>query len=268
MSVTIDGATRLHIIVGDPIAQVKSPAGMTASFARRGVNAVMVPVQVSPADLADVVEASSRIGNLDSIVVTIPHKFACYKFCSSTTDRAAFLGAVNIMRRSPEGWHGDMTDGQGMTEAIRAKGGKFQDMRVLLVGAGGAGSAIALAVVEAGARELAIYDTDSQRRDGLISRLKKRGANVSVGSENPSGFNVIINASPAGMKAGDRTPVDVTKLKPEMFAACVITSPAASPFIEAARSAGCRTSVGGDMFAAQVEFIVDFLLGGLPGGSR
>ena len=58
--------------------------------------------------------AMSRVGNLDSIVVTIPHKFACYEFCDSTTDRAAFLGAVNMMRRSPQGWHGDMTDGQGM----------------------------------------------------------------------------------------------------------------------------------------------------------
>ncbi|MBV9555907.1 MAG: shikimate dehydrogenase [Pseudolabrys sp.] len=262
MSLTVDGATRLHIIVGDPIAQVKSPAGMTAEFAARGANAVMVPVHVSSADLMAVLEAASRMGNLDSIVVTIPHKFACYAFCTSTTERAAFLGAVNMMRRAPGGWHGDMTDGQGMTDAIRAKGGRFDGARVLLAGAGGAGSAIALAVVEAGARELAIHDTDAKRRDSLIARLKARNAKVVSGSDDPSGFDIVINASPAGMKPDDAYPVDVTKLTSNMFAACVITSPAVSPFITAARNAGCRTCVGGDMFAAQVDFIVDFLLSG------
>lgn len=84
------GATRLYVIVGDPIAQVRSPAGVTAAFAARGHDGILVPVQVSPADLADFLSVATRLKNLDGIVVTIPHKFACYQACASATERAHF----------------------------------------------------------------------------------------------------------------------------------------------------------------------------------
>ena len=260
----VNGATRLYIIVGDPIAQVQAPGGMTQAFSAMGRNAVLVPVHIAPADLADFLKAVSRVQNLDGIVVTIPHKFACYKFCSSATDRAHFLGAVNNMRRAVDGdWYGEMLDGPSFVGALRAKGCKLEGLRALLVGAGGAGSAIAYALVDAGVRELAIHDTDVKRRDALISRLTANlKTPVIVGSDDPSGFDLIANASPAGMKPGDPYPVDPMKLKPSMFVGCAITSPPASPIVEAARKIGCKTSVGGDMYAAAQQLMIDFLLAG------
>ena len=260
----VNGATRLYIIVGDPIAQVQAPGGMTQAFAAMGRNAVLVPVHIAPADLADFLKAVSRVQNLDGIVVTIPHKFACYKFCSSATDRAHFLGAVNNMRRAVDGdWYGEMLDGPSFVGALRAKGCEPEGLRALLVGAGGAGSAIAYALVDAGVRELAIHDTDVKRRDALISRLTANlKTPVIVGSDDPSGFDLIANASPAGMKPGDPYPVDPKKLKPSMFVGCAITSPPASPIVEAARKIGCKTSVGGDMYAAAQQLMIDFLLAG------
>ncbi|MES1148194.1 MAG: shikimate dehydrogenase, partial [Bradyrhizobium guangdongense] len=106
------GATRLYVIVGDPVAQVRSPAGVTEEFVARGRNAILVPVQVAPVDLADFLSLAGRLKNLDGIVATIPHKFACYQACASATDRAHFLQTVNLMRRRADGtWHGDMVDG-------------------------------------------------------------------------------------------------------------------------------------------------------------
>ncbi len=262
MSAAVDGATRLHIIVGDPIAQVRSPAGMTAAFAALGHNAVLLPVHVSPADLTNALESASCIQNLDGIVVTIPHKFACYRFCTSTTERARFLGAVNIMRRASGGWFGEMLDGPGFVGAIRAKGCKPEGKRALLIGAGGAGTAIALGLVEAGVSELAIHDVDAKRRDVLIDRFKGMKTPVTIGSDDPAGFDVIANASPAGMKASDPYPIDVGKLRASMFVGCVITSPPGSPVVEAARKAGCKTSTGGDMYDAEQHLMLDFLLAG------
>jgi shikimate dehydrogenase len=258
----VNGATRLFIIVGDPIAQVQAPAGMTQAFAAIGYNAVMVPIHISSADLVDLLKAVSRVLNLDGIIATIPHKFTCYKFCTSATERAHFLGAVNLMRRTKEGWHGEMLDGLGFVGAIRANGCEPKGLCALLAGAGGAGSAIAHALSDAGVRELAIHDADSRRRDDLIARLNSKvKTRVIAGSADPAGFDLIVNATPAGMKEDDPYPVEVTQLKPSMFVGCVITKPPVSPIVEAARKIGCKTSTGIDMFRASQPLMVDYLLG-------
>ncbi|MHC4053760.1 shikimate dehydrogenase family protein [Bradyrhizobium sp. 25ACV] len=257
------GATRLYVIVGDPIAQVRSPAGVTAAFAARGHDGILVPVQVSVADLPDFLSLVPRLKNLDGLVVTIPHKFACYQACTSATERAHFLRSVNLMRRRADGaWHGDMVDGLGFVGAARAKGVNPAGMRALLVGAGGAGSAIALALVEAGVSELAIHDSATERRDALIGQLSGLGKTpVRAGSTDPTGFEFVANATPAGMKEGDPLPVDVARLAPSAYCGCVITKPEISPFIAAARKAGCVTGTGTDMYEQHQGIMVDFLLG-------
>ena len=256
------GATRLYVIVGDPIAQVRSPAGVSAAFAARGHDGILMPVQVAPADLPDFLSVATRLKNLDGIVVTIPHKFACYQACASATDRAHFLGVVNLMRRRGDGsWHGDMVDGLGFVGAARAKGIAPAGMRALLVGAGGAGSAIALELVEAGVSGLAIHDRLAERRDALIGRLNGLGkAPVRAGTMDPSGFDFVANATPAGMKEGDPLPVDVARLAPSAYCGCVITRPEVSPFIAAARKVGCVTGSGTDMYQQHQSIMVDFLL--------
>ena len=264
MSITITGATRLNLIVGEPIAQVKSPAGMTAAFAARGHDGIVAPVRVAPEHLDALLSALDHVPNCDGIIVTVPHKFACHRHCASATERGDFLGTVNIMRRRKDGaWHGDIVDGLGFVGAVKANGGEPAGKRALLVGAGGAGSAIALALVDAGVSELAIHDADAERRDRLIARLDGRGgAKVTAGSSDPSGFELVANASPAGMKPGDPLPVEAEKLAPETFVGCVITVPVVSPLIEAARKRGCRTSTGSDMYQALQSAMVDFLLAG------
>lgn len=259
---SLNGETRVLAIIGDPIAQVKSPAGVTQSLLERGRNAVLVPIHVTPADVDGFLDGLGRARNVDGIIATVPHKFAAYRHCASATDRAHFLGAVNVMRRNADGtWHGDMCDGVGFVDGIRAAGCVPQGRRALLVGAGGAGSAIALALLEAGVTELAVHDGDAARRDALVERLRGRfGARVRVGSTDPDGFGVVVNATPAGMRPEDPYPVDVSRLAPAMFVGDVITAPAVTPLLEAARRLGCPTQVGAGMFAAVRELMLDFLL--------
>lgn len=262
MTQALSGATRLHYIVGDPIAQVKSPAGVTQAFADHGRDAVCVPAHVSPAHLADWVRGASLAQNVDGIIVTVPHKFSCFELCATTSDRAGFLKAVNTLRRNADGtWHGDMFDGMGYVEALKSKGCEPRGQRALLVGAGGAGSAIAYSLMTAGVKELAVHDADVVRRDALVARLASLGlGKVSAGSSDPTGFDLCINATPIGMKEGDPHPIDSTKFTAQQFVGCVITAPAVPPMIAAARAKGCNTLTGADMFARVRDLMVQFLL--------
>lgn len=259
---SLDGSTRLHFIVGDPIAQVKSPAGVSQAFADAGLNALCVPAHVSPADLADWLRGVTLAHNVDGIIVTVPHKMACLSLCGTLTERARFVGAVNTMRRNANGsWHGDMFDGEGFVRALLAKGGQLAGRTAMLVGAGGAGSAIAHSFVLAGVSRLAIHDPDAGRRDGLIARLGAMGkGEVVAGSADPTGFDVVINATPMGMREGDPLPIEAGKLVASQFAGCVITSPAVSPWLQAARDKGCNSLVGADMFAQVRDLMVEFLM--------
>lgn len=258
----LNGATRVHFIVGDPIAQVKSPAGVTQAFEARGHNAIVVPAHVAPEDLLVWLAGTSRSRNTDGIIVTVPHKFAAFELCATTSDRARFLSTVNVMRRNADGrWHGDMFDGLGFVAAMQDSGGQPAGKRALLVGAGGAGSAIAHAVVMAGVSRLAIHDESTARRDALIRRLDGlNGVRVEPGSPNPEGFDLVLNATPIGMKDTDPLPLDASALAPHMHVGCVITAPAITPLIAAARAKGCSTQTGADMFCKVRDLMVDFLL--------
>ncbi|MGK7869591.1 shikimate dehydrogenase family protein [Falsiroseomonas sp. E2-1-a20] len=263
MLAKLSGATRLHVIIGDPIAQVQSPGGISREFAARGRDAVLVPMQVAPAHVDALMEGLRHAGNLDGIVVTVPHKFAAFPHCASTTDRAGFLNSVNILRRRADGgWHGDMTDGAAFVGGLAAAGYDPRGRRALMAGAGGAGTAIALALVEAGVAELAIHDADVARRDRLLARLAGLGpAVLRAGSDDPAGHELIVNATPAGMAPGDPLPFRADRLAPGMFVGEVITSPEVTPLLHAARAMGCGTQTGIGMFAAGRAMMVDFLLG-------
>jgi shikimate dehydrogenase len=263
MSDLLSGASRVHFIVGDPIAQVKSPANVTRVYHERGLNAFVMPAHVTPADLAAWLAGVSLAKNVDGIIATVPHKFACHDLCATTSERAAFLRTVNTMRRNPDGtWHGDMFDGIGFVTAMNDNGCNPQAKKALLVGAGGAGSAIAHALVVAGVSELAIYDEDASRRETLVQRLA--GLNqcpVTSGSSDPAGFDIVLNATPVGMKETDPFPLQASKLSGAMFVGCVITQPVVTPLIAAARAKGCLTMTGAHMFGRVSDLMIDFLVG-------
>jgi len=256
------GATRVIYIVGDPIAQVKSPSGVTRMLRDHGADRIVVPAHVAPADLAAWVQACSLMRNCEGIIVTVPHKFATLPMCAHTTAQAASIGAVNIMRRDAQGqWFGDMCDGAGYVDGLLKAGCNPKGLRALLVGAGGAGSAIAHALVDAGVAALALHEADVPRREALAAKLRRYGPLApTVGSDDPAGYDLVINATPMGMKDGDPLPVQCDRLSPDTFVGDVVTAPAVPPFIAAARARGCRTMTGGGMFEAVRDRIVRFYL--------
>jgi shikimate dehydrogenase len=260
---TLTGVTRVYVIIGDPIAQVKGPNGVTRAFAAAGHDAVLVPIHVAPADVDAFVVALGPTKNVDGMLVTVPHKFAAYKHCTTASERSKALEATNILRRNRDGtWHGDMLDGPGFVKGLRSARLEPAGKRALLVGAGGAGSAIALELLRSGVSELAVHDRDFERRDRLLDRLRATGSMVArAGSSDPSHFDLIVNATPAGMRPGDALPVAIERLKPTMFVGDVVTVPEVTPLLEAARRVGCMTSTGVDMFNAELALQLEFFLG-------
>ena len=265
----LDGATRVVAIVGDPIAQVKSPGGVSRTFAARGLNAVVVPIHVTPADVDGFIRGASLARNFDGIIATVPHKFAAFGHCATATGRARFLVSANVLRRNADGsWHGDAVDGAGFVDAMRGSGYEPSGRAALVVGAGGAGSAIAHALVEAGVVRLAVHDGDSTRRDALLERLRSLRTPVQPGSDDPSGFEIVVNATPTGMRPEDPLPVRVERLAPGMFVGDVITAPEVTPLLHAARQAGCVTQTGVAMFQGVLQRMIAFLLEDGPLAAR
>lgn len=259
----IDGETMIFPIIGHPIGQVKSPASLSQIMAERGFNGMVMPVHVLPQDLSGWLAQAHAMRNCRGIVVTVPHKGPCLDFCAGVSARAKAAKAVNIMIRDGDQWIGDATDGQGYLDGIAAEGFDFAGKDVLLVGAGGAGSAIAYEILARGASELALHDIDIARRDALIERLDAAfPGRVRVGGADPRGFALVANATPLGMTEGDPLPVQTELLVADQFVADVVTRPAVPPLIAAARATGCRTMPGSGMFNAQAVLLAELLMGG------
>jgi shikimate 5-dehydrogenase len=257
------GATRLHVIIGDPIAQVKAPRGLTREYARRGRDWIVVPLQLAPSDVDAGISLLSCAGNVDGLIATVPHKFALASHCATQSERARFLGAANVARRNADGsWHGDMLDGEGFTDAVARAGCGMHGIRARLIGAGGAGSAIALSLLDRGVASLAIHDIDAGRRDALVAKLKgKFGDRVRPGSGDASGVDLLVNATPIGMRADDPLPLELAGLDAATFVGDVITVPEITPLLRAAQERGCRIQTGVGMFVSNVGLIADFFEG-------
>lgn len=259
----INGATRLFPIIGDPVQYVQSPVSLTRTFAQRGHNGICIPLQVPESALDTAMAGLTASLNVDGLLVTMPHKATAFGHCTTVSDRARILGVVSVIRRNADGtWHGDMLDGLAFVKAQQDHGAHIEGARALLIGAGGAGSAIARALLDAGVQELVIHDADLARAQALHKLLRDHHTTTtSTGPSEPTGFDLVFNATPLGMDDGDQTPVESALLTPGMFVGDVIAGHGTTPFIAAAQAAGCNTANGDDMVEAVQDLIADFMLG-------
>jgi shikimate dehydrogenase len=153
-----------------------------------------------------------------------------------------------------------MLDGFGFVSALRADGQRIDGRHALVVGAGGVGSAIAFALAEAGAASVAVADIDTERAAALSLRLQQlAGVPSSVSEARSEGFDLIVNASPLGMRADDPLPLHLGGLTAEAIVADVVISREATPLLRAARALGCHVQGGAAMTDHQVAAMATFL---------
>ena len=258
----ITGNTKLYCIVADPIQQVKTPQLINQMLAERGVDGVLVPTQVHPTDLAQFISAARGIKNLGGIVVTVPHKTSVVALCDVVTQAARTVGAVNVIRREATGkLVGDILDGKGFVAGLRSKGIDPFGQSAYLAGAGGAANAIGFALVESGVSKLTIYNRTSEKARDMQARIASvyPQALIEIGSDNPAGHTLVVNATSLGMAPTDSYPMDVRYLTPDQIVAEIIMKPELTPLLEAAQKKGCSIHYGLPMLQCQIALMADFM---------
>lgn len=256
----VSGRTRLFAIVGHPIEQVGSPAMFSGEFLRRKVEALLIPLHVLPDDFEDTMRQLLRVENLGGLVFTIPYKQRALAFADHVGAQGKAAGGINGLARRADGWHGDMFDGLGCVEAFRGHGISIEGKRLQLIGAGGAGSAIGVAMAYEKPRSIRVTDVDVQRAEQLAARI--RGLNiatdVSIGSARVDDIDILLNASPVGMLSDPRMPVDVSGIDPRVIVFDAIVKPDMTPLLTTARGRGCKVIHGAEMMRGQLMRMVDF----------
>jgi shikimate dehydrogenase len=257
----ISGSTRLFAVLGDPVRQVRAPQLLNPLLADLGVDAVLVPIHASAAHLSEVVRGLQLTGNVDGLLVTVPHKAAAQAFAEVHSPAVRLAGSTNALRRAADGrWHADNFDGAGFVAGLAAAGHPPAGKRVTLVGAGGAGGAIAAALVLAGVDRLTVVDLDQARVSALLGRLSEYAADRvrAGGSAVGDGADLIVNATALGLREQDPLPFDPAHLAPGTVVADIIMSPARTRLLRTAAALGLPVHPGAPMLDHQISMYREF----------
>jgi shikimate dehydrogenase len=256
----IDGLTEIFAIIGDPIKQVRSPGIFNPLIQAAGRNAVLLPFHVPEQRFEEVTRGIMGLANLGGLVVTYPFKERSLALVDDLSERAQQVGGLNAMRRGPDGrWTGDMFDGVGLSRAVAAQT-PIRGARVLLIGAGGAGRAIGLALAQEGATAITVADLQPSRAQWLIDRIQAYypGCDTRHGPAVASGYDIIVNATPVGMSPNDGLPAELGPLSSAMTVVDIVPYPEITPLLASAAAVGAKTIPGAAMTNGQASAILEF----------
>ncbi len=263
--VPINGTTDIIAHIGYPTHTFKSPMIYNPWFAHVGANVVVVPFGSQSPDYPALLKALFTLTNIRGALITMPHKVVTVDLLDEVTPTVRVAGACNAVRRLPDGrLRGDMFDGAGFVRGVQRKGLPLQGTTVLVVGCGGVGSAIAASLAETGIAAIRLFDVQRVSAEALGTRIRTHypGIQVSVGEADPTGCDLVVNATPMGMNEGDPLPIDVSRLSPRTFVGEVVMRTEMTAFLQAAQARGCAIQVGADMLFEQIPTYLEFF--GLP----
>ncbi len=230
-------------------------------FDHLGVNARVIPMGCRPDDYPTFLRSVFKLSNIRGALITMPHKVVTVGLLDESTPTVQIAGACNAVKVMAGGrLQGDLFDGEGFVRGLLRKGCQLRGARVLVVGSGGVGSAIAASLAAAGVGAIAVYDARTESAQGLAQRLKKHypAIEVSTGSNDPAGFSVVVNATPMGMNPGDPLPMDVGRISSDAFVGEVVMKQEMTAFLTAAKERGCRYQIGTDMLFEQIPAYLEF----------
>lgn len=238
----ISGKTRVMGLFGYPVEHSLSPAMHNAAFEHLGLDCCYVTFLVRPELLNDAVKAIKAL-NLAGVNITVPHKENVIPMLDVVDKEASFIGAVNTIVNSDGNLIGYNTDGRGFIQSLSEEDIFIEGKNILIVGAGGASRAISYYLSEK-VSKLLIYDVDSNKVQRLIHDLRKIRNNVHHVDKinNLNGIDIIINATPLGLKETDPTPFDVSLIKPNHVVCDLIYRQ--TRLLKKSSEKGCKTLNG------------------------
>ena len=245
----------LYGVVGNPVMHSLSPAMHNAGFAHRSLNAVYVPLEAS--DAADFVRFA-RAMHLRGASVTAPFKVAMMDHVDHVDALAAEVGAMNTLHQKQGQWIGSNTDVHGFVTPLKGRM-KLKGTRAVVLGAGGAARAVAVALKREGASVRICARRPTEARDVATLAGIKHGEYPPA----PGTWDVLVNATPAGSRPGDASPMEGVALDGEIVFDLIYT-PSETPLIAQARAAGCWTIGGIEMLIGQAERQFEIWTGAPP----
>lgn len=257
----ITGTTRVFYILGDPVAQVRAPEVYNQLFEVHGIDAVLVPLKLPAAALPGFIEHGMRAENVGGFWATIPHKSQLAQLLKPTDPVAAIAGAVNAVKRHPGGrLEAALFDGIGFVKGLDHFGIDVAGRRVLVVGAGGGGHAVAAAIAQRGPAKLAVFNRSRDRAQALADRLQPiAGAAALVAdSADPAGFDLVVNCTSMGLKPDDALPFDPARVDGGAAVVDIIMSREPTPLLRACRARGLKAEAGFEMLVQQVPEYLRF----------
>ena len=257
----ITGRGKVIVHVGYPTESFKAPMIYNPWFESKRIDAIVAPMGVTVADFATVMPALLRCTTVHGALITMPHKVTVMALADEVTPTALIAGAANAILKRPDGTVlADMFDGAGFVRGVERKGKKIAGSSVLVVGSGGVGSAIAASIATAGPARMMLFDMNAEGADALAGRLRQHypELDVQTGSRDPAGFDLVVNATPLGMKPDDPMPVDIARIAPGTFVGEVVMKEEYTPLLRAAREKECPVQVGTDMLFEMIPAYLEF----------
>jgi shikimate 5-dehydrogenase len=257
----ITGRTSIIAHLGVPTEGFRAPTIYNPWFDSKGIDSVVVPMGCESEDFPAFLPLVLKLRNIRGALITMPHKVTAVGLLDVASASVRICGACNAVRRDADGrLCGDMFDGEGFVRAMERKGRAAAGASALVLGCGGVGSAIAAALAKAGVARLGLYDPNSQAVAKLTSNLARHYPDLAIdtGAGDPAGCDIVVNATPLGMKPDDPMPVEVARIAPTAFVGEVVMTQELTPFLAAAQSRGCVTQVGADMLFEQIPAYLDF----------
>jgi shikimate dehydrogenase len=257
----ISGKTTLIAHIGFPTEAFKAPLIYNPWFDKAGIDAVVVPMGCKPDNYPGFLKSLFRLTNIRGALITMPHKVTTVNLIDEVSTAVKIAGSCNAVLLRPDGTLlGDMFDGTGFTRGLARKGFAFAGARCLVVGAGGVGSAIAASLAAESVASIMLSDAVAASAQALVARLKQHYPRLDAraGSADPAGYNLVVNATPLGMKDGDPLPFDTARLAASTFVGEVVMKQEITPLLAAAQARGCRTQIGTDMLFEMIPAYLEF----------
>lgn len=257
----ITGKTLIVPHIGYPTGSFRAPMIYNPWFEQQGIDAVVVPFAVDADAYLPVLQALRGMRNVRGALITMPHKVSTVALLDAPSTTVKIAGSCNaVLRRDDGTLAGDMFDGTGFVRGLARNGVRVAGSRCLVVGAGGVGSAIAASLAAEGVGQLVLNDVAPAVAEALAGRVRHHypALDVRLGGNDPAGYDVVVNATPLGMKAGDPLPFDVGRLGPATFVGEVVMKQEITPLLAAARARGCRYQVGTDMLFEMIPAYLEY----------
>ncbi len=258
MEKRIDGRTGLYALFGTPVGHSGSPAMYNFCFQHDGINAAYMAFDVNVDDMEQVMKAV-KLFNIRGGNFTMPVKNIASQLCDEITPAARLVGACNVFVNKDGRICGDVTDGKGFIKNLQVNDVDVKGKKLVVLGAGGAATAVQVSLALEGAAEIAIFNREDEfypRAEETARKLQKEcpAVNVTVTkledseklAEAIKGCDILVNATSVGMKPLDgQSLIDTSLLRKDLIVADTVYSPEKTRMILEAEAAGCKAAIGG-----------------------